>query len=242
MFQVVGPTTDGNLLTVSRALGQLLVDGVHTAPVTSAYYSQVAAAMIQADQARNQGRYSAVLSSAFFQRGILSTAAAASLANAPLPRREVPSAGISSTTGFPGSRAVGGSVSSLQTRLVYDGSEDDGYKRGPEDVPALPVQTVTTEFGMVLLAHAPIEPARFSVVPAVLGGTSAELLTSDEVARGFVEDLIQSDRLDLRAAQGRVALIATPDTRLRAKTHVVRETPQGFVLKRLHFDCRCCCG
>jgi hypothetical protein len=197
--------------------------------VTSAYYSQVAAAMIQADKVRNQGRFSTALSNAFFQRGILSTAAAAALANAPEPQREVAPAAMG---GFPGLGGVG----ATQTRLTYNGQEDDGYRRGPEDAPALPTQTITTDFGMALLAHAPMEPARFSVLPAALAGTSAEPSTPDEAARAFVEDLIQLDRLDLRAAHGRMALIAPSDSRSR-KTHVVRETPEGLVLKRLHFDC-----
>jgi len=235
MLQVLGSATDANLLTASRDLGQLLVDGVHTAPVTSAYYSRVAAAMIQADQVRNQGRYSTALSNAFFQRGILSTAAAAALANAPVPQREVAPAGISAVVGFPG---LGG-MSGTQTRLTYNGQEEDGYRRGPEDAPALPTQTITTDFGMALLVHAPTEPARFAVVPAALRGASAEPSTPDEAARAFVEDLIQLDRLDLRAAPGRVALITPLDARSRSrKTHVVRETSEGtLVLKRLHFDC-----
>jgi hypothetical protein len=232
MLQVLGSATDANLLTASRALGQLLVDGVHTVSVPSDFYSQVAAAMIQADQARNQGRYSTALSNAFFQRGILSTAAAAALANAPVPQREVAPAAMGAMAGFPGLGGVG----ATQTQLTYNGQEDDGYRRGPEDAPALPTQTITTDFGMTLLAHVPMEPARFSVLPAVLAGRSAEPSTPDEAARAFVEDLIQLDRLDLRAAHGRMALIAPSDSRSR-KTHVVRETSEGLVLKRLHFDC-----
>ena len=124
----------------------------------------------------------------------------------------------------------------MQTRLTYNGQEDDGYQRGPEDAPALPTQTITTDFGMTLLAHVPVEPARFSVFPAALAGTPSEPSTPDETARNFIEDLIQLDRVDLRGAQGRVALIALSDSRSR-KTHAVRETSEGLVLKRLHFDC-----
>jgi hypothetical protein len=124
----------------------------------------------------------------------------------------------------------------MQTRLTYNGQEDDGYRRGPEDAPALPTQTITTDFGMTLLAHALVEPARFSVFPAALAGASAEPSTPDETARNFVEDLIQLDRVDLRAVHGRMALIAPSDSQSR-KTHAVRETSEGLVLKRLHFDC-----
>jgi hypothetical protein len=232
MLQILGSANDGNLVTASRALGQLLVDGVHTAPVTSAYYSQVAAAMIQADQARNQGRYSPAIRNAFFQRGILSTAAFAALANAPVPQSEAAPAAIGAMAGLPGLGGVGG----MQTRLTYNGQEDDGYRRGPEDAPALPTHMITTDFGMTLLAHAPAETARFSVFPAALAASSAEPTSPDETARDFIEDLIQLDRLDLRAVHGRMALIALSDSRSR-KTHAVRETSEGLVLKRLHFDC-----
>jgi hypothetical protein len=240
MLKILGSATDANLLTASRALGQLLVDGVHTAPVTSAYYSQVAAAMIQADQARNQGRYRTALSSAFLQRGILSTAAAATLTSAPVPQRTATPADLVTMAGLAGVGGFGGRASGAQSLLTYNGQVDDGYRRGPEDAPTLPTQTIATDFGMTLLVHAPAEPERFSVVPAVLGGVSAQPPTPDEAARAFVEDLIQLDRLDLRAVHGRVSpeLIASPDERSRSrKTHVVRETPEGLLLKRLHFDC-----
>jgi len=140
--------------------------------------------------------------------------------------------------GFPGSGGSSGPVGGTQTRLTYNGQEDDGYRRGPEDAPALSLQTITTDFGITLLTHAPTEPARFSVIPAVLGGASAEPSTADEAARAFIEDLIQLDRLDLHAAHGHMALITPSDARSRSrKTHIVRETSQGLVLKRRHFDC-----
>jgi len=219
MVQILGAANDANLLTASRALGQLLVDGVHTSSVTSAYYSQVAAAMIQADQARNQGRYRTALNNAFQQHGILSTAAALTLASAPVPQRQVAPAGVAT---------VGGT----QTRLTY-GDEDDGYRRGPEDAPALPVQTITTDDGTTLLVHAAAEPARFSVVPATLRGAPAGPAAPDEAARLFIEDLVQLDRVDLNGHLSR-GLVAGSRSR---RTHVMRETAEGRVLKRLHFDC-----
>jgi len=240
MLQVLGPANDANLLTASRALGQLLVDGVHTAPIRPAYYSQVAAGMIQADQARNQGRYRTALSRAFLQRGILSTAAAAALASAPVPQRATVPADLVTMAGLTGVGGFGGRVSGTQSLLTYNGQEDDGYRRGPEDAPALPTQTIATDFGMTLLVHAPAEPERFSVAPAALSGGSPEPPAPDEAARAFIEDLIQLDRLDLRAVHGRVPaeLIASQDERSRSrKTHVLRETPEGLLLKRLHFDC-----
>jgi hypothetical protein len=235
MLQFLGPADDATLLAVSQALGQLLVDGVYTASVTSAYYSQVAAAMIQADQARNQGRYRTALSSAFIQRGILSPAAAAALTSAPVPQRAAVPADLVATAGLGG---VGGRASGRQTRLTYNGQDDDAYRRGPEDAPALPIQAVSMDVGITLLVHAPAEPERLAAAPAALGGGAAEPSGPEEAARAFVEDLIQLDRIDLHALHGQVPVVlsAPPEARSR-KTHVVRETPEGLVLKRLHFDC-----
>jgi hypothetical protein len=55
---------------VSRDIGQLLIDAIHGAPITAAYFSQVAAAMIQADQARfgGHGSLGPSLNLAVFER------------------------------------------------------------------------------------------------------------------------------------------------------------------------------
>jgi len=59
---------------VSREAGRLLVAAVHTAPIAPDCYSQVAAAMLQSDQALNGGRNRPVLNRAFAQREILAVA------------------------------------------------------------------------------------------------------------------------------------------------------------------------
>jgi hypothetical protein len=238
MLRILGSADDANLMAVSQDLGQLVVDGVHTAPITSAYYSQVAAAMIQADQARNQGRYRTALSSAFIQRGILAPAAAAALTGAPVPQQAAAPADAVAMAGLGGIGGMSGRAGGRQTRLTYNGQDDDAYRRGPEDAPALPIQTVSTDVGITLLVHAPAESTRFAVAPAALGGGAAEPPDPEEAARAFVEHLIQVDRIDFQAILGQVPVVlsAPPEARLR-KTHVVQETPEGPVLKRLHFDC-----
>src|SRR5262249_38993235 len=72
MFLASGDPSEGSLLSVTRDFGQLLIDAVHGAPVVAAYFSQVAAALIQADQARFGGRHRAELTGAFLEHGILS--------------------------------------------------------------------------------------------------------------------------------------------------------------------------
>ena len=72
----------------------------------------------------------------------------------------------------------------------------------------------------------------------MLSGGAAATPAPEEVAHAFVEDLIQLGRIDLRAVQGRIpAGLSTPSEDRPRKTHVVQETSEGLMLKRLHFDC-----
>jgi len=63
------PTSD-DLLAVSKAAGSLLVAAVQSAPVVPEWYSQVAAALIEADR-QNGGTFAVPLKSALVRRGIL---------------------------------------------------------------------------------------------------------------------------------------------------------------------------
>jgi hypothetical protein len=129
----LGQPNDASILAVSRDMGQLLVDGVHNAPITPGYYSQVAAAMVQADRARFQARYGSALSGAFIERGILSVGSAAALASAPLP---IPM--IVQPIGMAAYDAQGSN-----TVLAYGGAAvDDAYSRAAGQTPDLPEQEV----------------------------------------------------------------------------------------------------
>lgn len=238
MLKVMGVANDPSLLAVSLDLGQLLVDGIYNARIVPRYFSQVAANMIQADQARNRGRYRSALSSAFIQHGVLSPAAVAALARAPVPQPVMVPAGASGMVGLGG---FGGGAGGNPMLLAYNGGDDDGYQRGPEDAPELPISPVSTEFGITFLVHAPEETERFTVAPAAFGGL-AEAPAPEQDAHSFVEDLIQLGRVDFGLAAGVVpaGFIAPSDERVQ-KTHVLMETPEGWVLKRVHFDCGFSC-
>jgi hypothetical protein len=82
MLRIAGASEEA-LLQVGRDGGQLLVDAVRRAPIVPAYFSQVAAAMIDADRVRFQGRYRDALKSSFVRHGILSLVAAAAKTAAP---------------------------------------------------------------------------------------------------------------------------------------------------------------
>jgi hypothetical protein len=60
------------LRQISRDLGQLLVDAVWNAPIIPAYFSQIAAHMIEADEKRFNRKYHRALLDGFIRHGILS--------------------------------------------------------------------------------------------------------------------------------------------------------------------------
>lgn len=238
MLITTGAANDANLLAVSRAMGQLLIDGVRTAPITSDYFSQVAAAMIQADQARNSGRYRNALAQGFIRHGVLSPTAVHNLADAQVPQLTTvtgPSENIAGMADFGG---VGG------TQVpTYNGEFDDSYRHSFEDIPELPTRSISTDFGATLLVRIPEEPERFDVASAALDIGSVDTPSPEADARSFVEDLSRQGRVELAQVEGLApGLDAPTDSRPHRKTHTIVDTPEGKVLERLHFDCgfHCC--
>lgn len=76
--------TEAELLAASADMGDILVSGIRTAPIASSFYSQVAAAMVQAASARRPA-YAAALKATFARRSILSMASVAALPAAAAP-------------------------------------------------------------------------------------------------------------------------------------------------------------
>jgi len=232
MFRTMGTPTEANLLAVSRDMGQLLVDGVRTAPITPAYFSQVAAAMVQVDQARNGGRYRSALTSAFTERSLLSVPAALALANAPVPQAVAVQPGPMAMAG-----AMAASVGS-QISYAYDGTtEDEGYRLGFGETPELPLRTMS--FGSETFeVHAPDENPRFDVAPAAVANVPQDILSPEDASSHFVEDLFQQRRINVGTTMGLLAELSAGDpTRY---THMLVTSASGRVLKRNHFDCGFC--
>jgi hypothetical protein len=218
-----GPGDDsGKLEAVSQDLGKLLIAGVRLASVVPGFFSQVAAAMIQADQTLNGGRYAAALSSSFVQRGILSAASAVSLV------RDLRTHGGQT---FGVTRAPNG-------RLQFEG-DNEGYKKTASDAPALPLRPITTRFGITLHVHLPAEPHRFAVAAATLAGGSEDSPSPEEDARSFVEDLIQLDRISHEGAPDVIPIELTSPGEASPcdKTHRLVKEDGKTVLKRHHFIC-----
>jgi hypothetical protein len=229
MFRTTGAPSEANLLAVSRDMGQLLVDGVRTAPITPAYFSQVAAAMVQADQARNDGRYRSALTTAFVERAILSVPSALALAEARVPQPVAVQAGVMGMAAGAGSPIV----------YAYDDAvEDEGYRLGFGETPELPLRA-TSLGSETFEVHAPDESPRFAVAPAAITSVSQDILSPEDASRHFVEDLLQLRRINVGTRMGAMAELSSGDpTRY---THVLVTDSSGTrVLKRDHFDCGLC--
>src|SRR5215216_2087034 len=182
MLLTHGHPNEHHLLAVSRALGQLLIDGVRTAPVVSKYFSQVAAAMIQADKVRNHGRYRNALSSAFVRHCILSPTGVADLTEAQVPQLQ----------------AVENEANGTQMLLTYDG-EDDAYRRGGADLPEPSTVSVSTDFSSLPII---VEVGEPQAEPFAVAG---EAPGSEDEARLFVEDLLRRGAIAFEPAEVGIA-------------------------------------
>jgi hypothetical protein len=237
MVQLVGTPTEATLLGVSGDVGQLLIDAIRTASITPAYYSQVAAAMVQADRVRNKGKYRDALAQAFVRRGILAAAAASDLAKAPLPHLHPAAAAAAARSGTrPNSFDALSVAGDSEMLLTYNGASDDSHLRGYEDAPELPSRPITAEFlgGETVHLHIAGERRRLPVASAALSEGAVEPPQGERAGHAFLEDLVQLGRVDRsRTSDAKPAFSAS----LGLKTHVLEEGPDGLVLKRLCFDC-----
>lgn len=239
MASINGAPDDAGLETVSRDMRQLLVDGILTAPVTPAYFSQVAAAMVQAARVRQNGRYRAVLLRAFVERGILGLEAAGNLDVADVPVITPTPPMTDAARGVAGMLGEFAYMSGSPSLLSFGANVSTGFLADARTAPDLPLMSVTAEFLRApILCHAPDERERFSVAPATLGMNPAPGSDAMSAARHFIEDLIQLGRIDPGPATG---IVADLNVSSRGNhTHKLEQTSQGLVLKRIHFDCRFC--
>ena len=76
MFQTRPAQDEANLLQASQDMGQILVQGIRTAPVVTGLFSQVAAQMVAAADAQFPAiGYAQALNSAFVRHGVLAPTA-----------------------------------------------------------------------------------------------------------------------------------------------------------------------
>jgi hypothetical protein len=226
MFNATGQPSEANLLAVSRDLGQLIVDAVRAAPITTGYFSQVAAAMIQADQARFAGRNRRALDGAFLERGILSVNSAMAMFQAPVPRAVAAPTDANLMVGSPTTYAYG------------DDPPDESYKLGYGLTSELPTRSISIGGAMSIEVHAPTEPRRFAVQSAMVGSATETSQDADTALRIFVEGLIQRREIDLGLTTSQVGEIGTKTS--ETATHSLVTEGGKQVLKRNHFDCGWC--
>jgi len=179
--QAAAAPTEADLQRVSVDFARLLSTAVQAAPVVPEYFSQVAAALIA--DGSNGGKYRDVLTSAFVQRGILSTRAAAGMMAVP------------AAMALPAARAaVAAATGSRELpQLALAGAE---YGLG--DVP--------------LLVRAASEPRRLATAAAAIGVGAVSAPSSERAARAFVEDLIQRGHIDAEGLGELPGWIAHPHT------------------------------
>ena len=204
---------DADLLKVSQDMAALLAQAVQAAPVVPEYFSQVAAALIQADAAQG-GHYRDALKSAFVQRGVLSPQATVSLMSFVRAAALAPT-GPMAVAGRAPARPAGGRG---LARMAISGA-----RYGLGDVPLF-----------VMIAA---EPRRFAAAAAAVEGGSLPTSSSERAALAFVEDLMQRGHIDHGDHGDPDARIAHPHV---FKTHRLLEEDGALVLRRLLFDCGAC--
>jgi hypothetical protein len=226
MFSASSSRDEAALAEISRDIGQLLIDAVHGAPVTQAYFSQIAAAMIQADQARFAGKNNAELTGAFLEHGILSVGSTFRIASGPMPTPVVPPQGAAAAVG-----PMAGAV-------VYsyaDRKSDNAHLLGLGQTPELPVRRLDVVEEISFHVHAPEQQPRFAVVSFAreLDGD----VTEEASMRDFVHGLIQRQQVDLGTESK--SITGAGKKRASRTTHSLQLEDGKTVLKRICFSC---CG
>jgi hypothetical protein len=176
------PTAD-DVLEVSTAAGSLLASAVQAAPIVPEFYSQVAAALIDADR-QNGGTFLVPLKSAFVRRGILATQNAVATSF-------LQTATSSAATAAAASSAGGSKDLPLQAI--------DGALYGLGNVP--------------LFVHVATQARRVVALATGRGGITVTPPSSDRAARSFVEHLVRLGRIDYGSHGVAGAYIAHPRAR-----------------------------
>ncbi len=181
MLKTLG-ATEPNLLRASLDAGRLLVDAVRRAPVVPAYYSQVAAALLDAERARFKGLYRDALKSAFVRHGVLSLSAAAAQSLLP-PEGVAYSAAPDLAPDLPVMEVMAGGLGlGVETLLVHAPSEPAGLP----GFQAFPASASAPHMGQ------------------------APPHTQSEDARFFLEDLLRRGHVDLGDQGDAEARVAHP--------------------------------
>jgi hypothetical protein len=227
MYAAAPHQDESALASISRDLGQLLIDAVHGASITSDYMSQVAAGLVQADQARFGGRNRAALTGAFLEHGILSIGSTLALADAPVP-----------TALHPPQMLGGLAAAGSPVIFTYaDKHTDDAFRRGFGQTPELERRSISIADRITIEVHATHDRRRFDVQPVVVGPQGDGYTESDAAARSFLQALVLRRQVDPGTGIGFATDVSKKDSSRVTHAIVVEEGKK--VLKRNHFACGC---
>jgi len=134
--------------------------------------------------------------------------------------------------------AATGPAGSSVVYAYQDAEIDRGFELGFGETPELSRRSVSIDGELSIEANAPAEAARFSVAPALTGGSKEEgVLDPDTAVRLFVQGLIQRREVQPTTTSREMAYLgAKPSER---QTHAVVSEKGKLVLKRNHFSCGC---
>jgi hypothetical protein len=186
------PTAD-DLATAAKEAGSILVVAVQSAPVVPEFYSQVAAAMIEAD-ANGGGKFGDALKSAFVRRGILSLQSASTVGALQAAASAAPMAAAMAA-------AAAGRVTDLPLQAI------DASQYGLGSTP--------------LFVHVPAQLRRIVALASAPQGGIVTPPSSDRAARVFVEHLMRLGRVDFGSHGVAASRIAHPRTRKTHEIRVV---------------------
>ena len=208
-----GAVDDEALKTAGADAAALLVAAVTTTGAVPAFYAQVAAHLISADQTNFSGRYTSALQAAFVRHGILSPAAAKSVADGLAP-----------------------SAAAEAKPNEHNMTADVPNRRdGIASPPSLAVSGEPYGLGEQLNVRAPTEEPRYAVTGAAASTGQLTSSTGQDVAEAFVEDLFRQGKVavpaEYRHGFTATAVESTP------RTHEITQNPEhGLVLVRRFFD------
>lgn len=227
MFKTHSAPDEAALKLTTEHAGRILANAILATPPNPAYFSQVAAGMVLAEQSLFGGRYREALTGAFNSRGILSTGSGMALTAAPGLRQAVPRE----------AEAAGAAESVVLT--MRGRAPDSGFMRGFGETPELPLQPIRLD-GVALHVHLPQPGPAFAVKPSSYGMMGLEAVGSDAVddaphhGRLFLESLIARGELDAGPLSAKMPF---GHKRGFGATHRVVEQDGSMVLKRLSFAC-----
>jgi hypothetical protein len=237
MVHVLAATpSEDDLQQASADMARLLVMAVRAAPVVPDYYAQVAAHLIEADEAEFDGKYADALRSALVRRGLLSLQAAAPLAG--------------------GARVAAAAMRPVRAMAVAGAAGAEAPAAGAEEeLPRLSLSGVDLGLGeRPVVVFAPGEPKRFAVTAAAVGAGASRRPDEARAARVFAEFLFRRGRVDVgevrravgrrgAAPRGRGAVATVSPARAVRRgpglfqTHVVVPEGEALVIRRRTFDC-----